>query len=87
MDSSTGEFKLTEFSGEGIDAKIINELGKNTPKEIIANRAAITPDVKKYLTDRLTCCLDFLEENSFDSKVCEEAVKKHFEIDDLKKRS
>lgn len=85
VDSSTGEFKLTEFSGEGIDAKIINELGKNTPKEIIANRAAITPDVKKYLTDRLTCCLDFLEENSFDSKVCEEAVKKHFEIDDLKK--
>ncbi len=79
-DTSTGEFRLTELSSDNTDAKIINELGRFSPKEIVANRRSISPEVKKFLRDRLNCCFDLLEEEQFDKKTCADTVKKQFNV-------
>ena len=85
VDTSTGEFHLTELSGENLDSKIINELGSFCPKEIIANRQAASKPVVDFLSNGLRCCFDLLDEQKFDSQACEQTLKKHFKTDSVEK--
>ena len=83
VDTSTGQFYLTELSGQNVDESIVNELGSFCPTEVIANKAAVSDAVSAFMRDRLGCCFDLLEEEKFDFSRCEKALTDHFSAKDL----
>mgnify|MGYP003280525640 FL=1 len=52
VDTSTGQFYLTELSGQNVDESIVNELGSFCPTEVIANKAAVSDAVSAFMRDR-----------------------------------
>ena len=83
VDTSTGQFYLTELSGQNVDESIVNELGSFCPTEVIANKAAVSDAVSAFMRDRLGCCFDLLEEEKFDFSRCEKTLTDHFSAKDL----
>ena len=83
VDTSTGQFYLTELSGQNVDESIVNELGSFCPTEVIANKAAVSDAVSAFMRDRLGCCFDLLDEEKFDFSRCEKALTDHFSAKDL----
>ena len=80
VDTSTGQFYLTELSGDDVDDKIINELGSFCPTEVIANRSALSDSLSLFIRDRLGCCFDLLDEQSFNTQTCSDTLKRHFKV-------
>ncbi len=85
MDVSTGEFNLTELSGEKCLSSLNDILTMIKPSEIICNN-----EVLKYSYD-LVCvkgkyCSGFecIEEENFDFSACENLLKKQLNVSSLK---
>lgn len=80
-DISTGELKVTDFSGNTYDIidEIKNELGKFSPKEVLAySDSANLENIKKFSLERLSCRLEILDEDISESE-SKELLKTYFE--------
>lgn len=83
-DVSTGEIHVTEFELENTQDKVINELERFSPSEIILNASAASQNrLKDYLKKHQEVSSEILEEKKFNSDDCENIVKNHFEVDDV----
>ncbi|MBR2867980.1 MAG: DNA mismatch repair protein MutS [Clostridia bacterium] len=87
-DISTGSIHLTAFESKNAQRRIINELGRFMPSELI-----ISPDVLKltqvtdFIKSRLHSSCDLLDETCFDLSKASAMIMKHFGVASLSELS
>ncbi len=84
-DISTGELKVTEFSGlyDDVISEIKNELGKFSPKEIlIGGNIELFKPLDIFIKDKLSCRTEILEED-ISKQDSEELLLGHFKTKSL----
>ena len=83
-DISTGSVHVTCFESKNAQRRIVNELGRFMPSELI-----ISPDVVKleqvtdFIRSRLHCSCDLLDEECFDISKASAMLMKHFGVTSL----
>lgn len=78
-DISTGETCVSLVEGEQFGDRIVNELARFMPSEIITNsEAAENREVKNFITRRQTVVASVIAEDRFSSEECKAVVEKHF---------
>ena len=78
-DTSTGEIHVTQLSGTDIRSRLINELSRFSPREILLNDAAASDAVTvTFITERLLVQPEQAEAASFDYAAAEEVILEHF---------
>ncbi len=82
-DVSTGELFAVSFQEDGeVSQKVINELGKFTPGEIIENEdAALSQTITDFVKKRLGCTDNVFENEYFDSENSVGALEEYFGTD------
>ena len=81
VDASTGNVNVTEISGSDSVQRVTAELGRFSPKEMLAAKCLVEKkDICTFVKDRLQCCVTMLDEEQFESNVAELAVCNHFKI-------
>ena len=78
-DVSTGAVSLTQLEDKDIDSKIINELGKFMPSEILYNPQLLSSSkIKDFINNRLGCMADGIDESALDYTQNLATVLSHF---------
>ena len=68
VDASTGELHLTDVSGENTAKRVIDELGKYNPREIIATGGIHKKEeISEFIKNRLSSVITVRNEQSFDA--------------------
>jgi len=81
-DITTGDFHLTEAED---NRKIIDEIAKYAPSEIVANDAFLLSGIDiKDLKDRSGIMVNTLEPKFFSDENCIRCLKDHFRVDNIK---
>ena len=82
IDISTGEVNLTEFS-ENVEQRVINEMGRYNPTEIILNKEVVSfNSLKDFISKKLEASVELLIEE-FEFTNAELLCKEHFNTNDL----
>ena len=82
IDISTGEVNLTEFS-ENVEQRVINEMGRYNPTEIILNKEVVSfNSLKDFISKKLEASVELLIEE-FEFSNAEVLCKEHFNTNDL----
>ncbi len=80
-DISTGSVHTTQFERKNCQKKIINELGRFSPSEIIINSDVIElTQVTDFVKSRLHSSCDLLDDVSFDLSKASAMLLKHFHV-------
>lgn len=83
VDISTGTVNLTEFTSS-ISEKIINEIGRFMPSEIIFNEeSAALKKVFSFVANKTEALADELSDDYFDTKSCSRLICSHFKKNDV----
>lgn len=87
VDASTGDVSLTQFSNNNIIERLIGELGRFLPKEILTD-SSINKDkqLKQFVTDRMECCVTILGDDYFESAAADSVLKNHFKVENLSEK-
>lgn len=81
IDASTGAVNVTTVKGNDCEQRVISELGRFMPAEIITNGSFFEhKNLCSFAKERLQCCLTKLDEEQFDREVCEITVCRHFNL-------
>ncbi len=78
-DASTGELQLTEIKGENTEKRVIDELGRFSPKEILLSASLKDSPITEFVRSRLNGIVTLRDKNSFDTALTEPKVLKHFD--------
>ncbi len=82
-DCSTGDIQLTHLTGLDLELRIINELGRFNPSEIIANAAMATNvSVQEFVSKRLGRDIEVLDDEICSISACEQAVLRQYAAED-----
>jgi DNA mismatch repair protein MutS len=82
-DISTGEMNVTQLPG-GDDSRIMGELGKFSPREIIFNEKFLDrKEIAAFIREKLSCTADVLEEDRFVPAVSQLEILRQFRIRSL----
>ncbi len=83
-DISTGSVHATQFEIKNSQRRIINELGRFAPSEIIINSAVLElSQVTEFVKTRLHSSCDLLDDDCFDLSKASATLLKHFNITSL----
>lgn len=86
VDASTGDVSATEIKGADAVQRVMSELGRFTPKEIITvSKFAEKKDLVSFVKDRIPCCLTIIDDERFDSGIAEIAVCRQFKVESAEK--
>lgn len=86
IDASTGAVNATEIGGLDAVQRVMSELGRFTPKEIITVKGfAEKKELVSFVKDRIPCCLTIIDDERFDSGIAEIAVCRQFKVDSASK--
>ncbi len=78
-DVSTGEAHITELSGKDMQSELISELAKFSPSEILFNSYFVNlKEVTAFLTERLRCLSELLDDEKFDYDECIKKIRNYF---------
>ena len=81
VDASTGELHLTDVTGDNTNKRVIDELGKYKPREVIAVAdISKNEEVYTFIKERLNCVITVRPNESFDAKNTENIVLDHFSV-------
>ena len=87
-DISTGSVHLTQFERKNSERKIINELGRFSPSEIIINPELLKlSQVTDFVKNKLHSSCDLLDDECFDLSKASATVMKHFDVRSLSELS
>jgi len=79
IDISTGEVLATSISNGNVEQKIMNELSKFSPMELLINRAAAgSAALKDFLYDKLHCLINTFDDEFFDYMGGMDILKRRF---------
>ena len=82
-DVSTGVVNLTQIDSKDVESKIINELGRFMPSEILYNaQTASRAKIRDFIKDRMGCMADALDESALDYSKNLKTVLTHFKSAD-----
>ena len=88
VDISTGAVHVTQFERKKSEKKIINELGRFSPSEIIINSDVLKlTQVTDFVKTRLRSSCDLLDDQNFDLSKASAAILSHFKIPSLSELS
>ena len=83
-DISTGSVHVTQFERKNLQKKIVNELGRFSPSEIIINSSVLElTQVTDFVKTRLQSSCDLLDEECFDLSKASAMLLKHFHVASL----
>ena len=83
-DVSTGVVNLTQVDSKDVESKIINELGRFMPSEILYNaQTASRAKIRDFIKDRMGCMADALDESALDYSKNLKTVLTHFKAADV----
>lgn len=84
VDASTGSLNLTEFDCKNTDQRIIGELGRFNPSEILAT-ADITKrkELLDFIENKLSCRITERTADDFEPELVKEVILTHFMTIDL----
>ncbi len=81
VDASTGLLHLTEFGGDDIDQRIIGELGRFMPREMLIEASANThKEVLDFSETRINCRLTERFQGDFSYNATKNRVLDHFNV-------
>ncbi|HHW46779.1 MAG TPA: DNA mismatch repair protein MutS [Clostridiales bacterium] len=84
VDASTGTLNLTEFDCKGTDQRIIDELGRFNPSEILADEGiGKRKELVEFIENRLSCRITKRSEEDFDPEKLKEVILSHFMAEKL----
>ena len=79
VDTSTGEVHITQISGSDIRSRLINELSRFSPREILFNDVGMADTVTvNFLTERLLVTPEPAEPVCFDYRAAEDVILTQF---------
>ena len=80
-DVSTGQMNVTELSGDNLEARVCDEIGRFSPREVLSVGELEThPVLKEYISERLGAMYTPLGGENFSAPHCEELVSEHFKV-------
>ncbi|MBQ7543101.1 MAG: DNA mismatch repair protein MutS [Clostridia bacterium] len=80
-DVSTGEVHLAQLSGRDLTAKIINELCRFSPTEVLLSPSACgKSEIVQFVRDRIHAALETMDAEYFSPSVCGAEVLRHFQV-------
>ena len=80
IDVSTGDVLVTEMEGTDFEQKMINELSKFNPSELLYNEAFVSlKDVGAFIKDKLVCIGELCEESKYAPDICEKSIRSYFD--------
>jgi len=82
VDISTGEFAVTEIAGKDASTKLLEELGRLAPAEVLLKEIDI--DLTDPIRRTTGATITRYEDNSIYRKAPREALKEHFHTDSLR---
>ena len=83
-DISTGGVHVTQFERKNSERKVINELGRFSPSEIIINSEALKlSQVTDFIKSKLRSSCDLLDDECFDLSKASATLLKHFNVSSL----
>ncbi len=83
-DVSTGEIKATDFSDGDLTVKIVNELSRFSPKEVLlCSNSAKDENITSFVKNKLSAATTILSNEVFDLKFARANVLDHFNIESL----
>lgn len=78
-DVSTGELHTAVFNGKDAQDKLINEVARFMPTEVLVNDyVAEMTKLREYLTHRISVFAESLSDGDFEFEYCKITVEKHF---------
>ena len=85
VDASTGELHLTDIKGDNTEKRVIDELGKYMPREILATAEfRERREITEFLYNRMNCVVTTRQPESFNTAVTEPIVLSHFGVISVK---
>ena len=85
-DASTGELQATDICGENTQKRVVDELAKFNPREIITTKDIENFNkITDYLGGRIGCVLTIRQESCFDITKTEPLILSHFNAVSIKK--
>ena len=81
VDITTGEFQVTQWTDTDEHRKLIDELGKFEPQEVIFN-SSLALDEKKLneIQSRFQCFMNPYEDWHFEPTICDQKLCQHFQV-------
>ena len=87
-DISTGSVHLTQLENKNSQKRVINELGRFMPSEIIINADVLKlTQITDFVKSRLHSSCDLLDDDCFDLSKASASVIKHFKVSSLSELS
>ena len=81
IDASTGSVSLTTINGEGMESRLISELGRFSPSEVLINESyKIHSNLVVLLKDNLSCRVSEYADKDFEKSAKGEEVAKQFKV-------
>ena len=81
VDASTGAVNITEIKGADVDQRVIAELSRFLPTEIVTTKEFATKkELATFLKEGLQCCVTVVDDDNFDDSVAELAVCRRFGV-------
>ena len=82
-DITTGEMNVTQLPG-GDNSRVMGELGKFAPKEIVFNEGFLDQkEISAFIREKLSCTADVLEEDRFSPAASQLEILRQFRIRSL----
>jgi len=82
-DVTTGEFQTTEFSSIQAVAKIMDEIARFSPAEIVCNEAFLNSPLAREVKSRFHYFLNDIDGRMYDYNTAKEALLRHFDVKSL----
>lgn len=84
VDASTGLLHLTELGGDDVDQRVIGEMGRFSPRELIAtNELENHTELAVFLASKLNCRFTNRESRCFSDAVAKDIILSHFGVKSL----
>ena len=81
IDASTGSVSITEIKGDGFESRLISELGRFSPSEILINESyKIHTNLVSFLGDSLSCRISVTSDSVFEKSKNGEQIVKQFKV-------
>ena len=87
IDASTGAVKVTQFSGENVDAQLMGELGRYNPSELLVpkSKSENHPAVR-FAKEVLGVHIEFIDKSFYDEKLAKQQLLDYFAVNDLSEK-
>ena len=81
VDASTGLLHLTELSGDDVAQRVIGELGRFSPSELLStNSFVMPPEIIEFAETRIDCRVTEITKSAYTYEATKERILEHFKV-------